>query len=504
MVQTISSVFGMQGARGDKGDPGAAALDHTAAPLYGVRADAGATDIAAAVNAILTELRRVGAVSANPMRYSDLAHSMVPRSYWRLGESSGTVVYDDGPVVADAYTTKGTMALGSPDLGPGAWAVIENDASARLSIIGGKLTNTATAAASRAGYASQTFTTNVRRIGGRFTLSPNTNPGGGVAAFVIWKTPLTNLAVLPDSPLHLIVSDIGWALEVYESGVPRTPAGGGNTFLYPLATDGLTVHEVDVAIDGTTAIMRFPDGSTATITDAAIGTNAGPNACYEVYQGNAATDTKAAFTETWATSVGVSNGAYAGSPVLGKSGALVGDRDTAVTFNVGGSINGITNGPLGVGDFSLLMWVRRNDASAVDLGWTYGTGPAHFCSYSIAASENRLHVGITTNAGVYSDHYGSLSSSPSPGTLGSLADMNWHHLVVVRSGTTIKIATDGLVFTSPTACGSGAIDMDTVRLNAALFAAGTSTNTLDEVMLFTRALTNAEIRSLWQRGSGAL
>ena len=58
--------------------------------------------------------------------------------------------YFYGPLT-DAYATKGTAALGLADTRQ-AWTLVENDATARLSVISGKLTNAASAAALRAGY----------------------------------------------------------------------------------------------------------------------------------------------------------------------------------------------------------------------------------------------------------------------------------------------------------------------------------------------------------------
>jgi hypothetical protein len=200
--------------------------------------------------------------------------------------------------VADRYATKGTAALGIADTGQ-AWWLVENEATARLSVIGGKLTNATTAAAVRAGYIVTDIGASVRYIGGRFTLSPTSNPNGGGAVFVIWRWLLHGVLVIPDSPLHLITTDSAWAFGVWQTQVLSLVAGG--TFAVPLATDSATIHYLNVSITGASATLSLPDGTTTVVTDSRIASLAGPYACFEVYQGNAATDTKAAFTEVWAS-----------------------------------------------------------------------------------------------------------------------------------------------------------------------------------------------------------
>ena len=81
--------------------------------------------------------------------------------------------------------------------------------------------------------------------------------------------------------------------------MPSAPFGG-TSFAAPLATDGATVHTVDVAIAGATAHVIPPAGPAVDVTDPRIASLAGPLACFEVYQGDAAADSKAAFVEVWA------------------------------------------------------------------------------------------------------------------------------------------------------------------------------------------------------------
>lgn len=201
-------------------------------------------------------------------------------------------------VLSDVYTGKGTASLGVADTGH-AWWRLGNPAAAALSVISGKLTN-ATSSGLSAGYDVTRCGDGsaIVRIGGRFTLSNVASPGTGAAVFVIWNSVMTTVNSIPDSGFHLTVGATTWALSRVNSG-SLTVMGSGS-FSPALATDGTTVLTVDCTISGTTATLGLPDGSHV-VTDAAIASLAGPFACFEVYQGDAATETKPAFTEVWAT-----------------------------------------------------------------------------------------------------------------------------------------------------------------------------------------------------------
>lgn len=194
----------------------------------------------------------------------------------------------------DAFASKGTAPLDRADSGH-AWTLLENASEARLSIIGGRLTNAASAASVRAGYIEANLGDSVARIGGTFVLGPTSNPGGGVAVFAVWKRRMTSTSSVPDG-LHLVVSDTNWSLGYYQSGSLTELVGSAIS----LAADGETVHEVSMDISGSTVTVNTVDGSTS-VTDAIVSSVVGPHACFEVYQGNAATDARAAFIEVYAS-----------------------------------------------------------------------------------------------------------------------------------------------------------------------------------------------------------
>jgi hypothetical protein len=192
--------------------------------------------------------------------------------------------------LADAYTTKGTAPLGAADTGQN-WFLVENPAAsdARLSVIGGKLTNTRVTAGVAAGYATANVGKNVTRIGGKFTLSS----ASAVLAFCVWQRNLETPNFIPPTGCHVVVTPTGWSY-----GYPSVIASG--SFNTALVTDGVTVSQFDIAISGSTATLTLPDGTQQQVTDASISALAGPYACFEVYQNNAATDGKSAFVSVYA------------------------------------------------------------------------------------------------------------------------------------------------------------------------------------------------------------
>ena len=200
-------------------------------------------------------------------------------------------------VLSDVYAGKATLGLA--DTGHG-WWLSGTDADSVPRLVSEKVTNVTTDAAVRAGYFTTNLGARVLHIGARFTLSPTSNPGGGAAVLIIWRSLYGSTGGVPDTGLHLPVSDTGWSLGCWEGQASAQYAGGGDTFAVPLATDGTTVHTLDAVIVDSTAYLSFPDASTAEITDARISSLAGAYAGFEVYQGDASIDTKAAFTEVWA------------------------------------------------------------------------------------------------------------------------------------------------------------------------------------------------------------
>ena len=227
-------------------------------------------------------------------------------------EDLSATILDTGKTVRlagfDRFDTKanGTFPTARADSGQ-VWKKTQNQAvGAALQIISGKLTNTATATGTAAGYAETDATAPVTRVGGEFVFQPGGSKGtdtydyGGIEIGV-WKESIAaNFPTIPNSPCHLVVYPEYWNFGVWDRD------GGGMLqsiktvfFTTPLVKDGTTLHTIDVRFDGATAYLTLPDGTTDTITDARILSRAGNWAQWEIYQQNAAVHTKAAWKRFW-------------------------------------------------------------------------------------------------------------------------------------------------------------------------------------------------------------
>lgn len=215
------------------------------------------------------------------------------------------------PELWEDFTIKDTVAITVADSGQ-TWDKLDNGAAnSALTIINGKLTNTANIAGPASGYIQVELENNANRIGGQFTLGPYSTPDGA-AVFIIWKTRLLPGLVPPDTGCHLLIKPEMWEYAAFDGGVYTIISNGD--FDVPLSADDTTVYNCEVNISGDTATVLLPDGTVKVITDSLIEEHNGPFTTFEVYAGVASTDSKAKFLNV-----------YAGDEI-------VTDRDTHPTF----------------------------------------------------------------------------------------------------------------------------------------------------------------------------
>lgn len=202
----------------------------------------------------------------------------------------------------DSFAGKGSVPLAVADSGGTYTKVDAGGAGDGLSIIGGKLTNTATHAGTGAGYAQQQLSGNVRRIGCRFVFAA----GGtaGVLNIAIWKTSITGWPTIPDSPLHLGFGPLGYGISTWTGNASTNlaPASGVFPWRTAMVQDGATVYEIEAVIDEDNNIYVYPpDGIVdGPFTSAAVAANLGAYTNHEVFQSNASSDAKGSFVEAWA------------------------------------------------------------------------------------------------------------------------------------------------------------------------------------------------------------
>lgn len=184
--------------------------------------------------------------------------------------------------------------------------------------------------------------------------------------------------------------------------------------------------------------------------------------------------------------IGANNGTYVGSPTLGVAGLLSGDANTAVTFAAVGSLVSVADSSpfrfVGSAPFSIAMW---SDHGA-DASYKYVLGCVNGTGVGWAVRGTPSGFGCARGAeSVITASYASGS----------------HLVVMTYDGTTLRAFLDGAQSGSPVASGSALPSDSTFYLGYSIFN-GSSGSTLDEPVVWNRALTPAEDAGLYAAGMG--
>jgi hypothetical protein len=266
----------------------------------------------------------------------------------------------------DTYTSKGTVALTVADSGQ-TWTLHEEPAGAgaTMSIISGALGSADTGGASVAGYVDVDLGAPIKRIGARFFWL-NAGTTDGHVAILVWGRSASTLPFPPDSPCHISIGPTGASWGVWQN--QAFSSLGTHTYPRPLSTDGTTIYEAEVILDGDTFTVRLPDGHVEVVTDSRINTLAGNYAGFEVFQD--AGDHFGRFVQVWADARDVKS--YSENP-LGALYRSVEDRvssamTTTTTATAVGSLSqvalttGVNNTAYGANTQSALTEGNRNTA----------------------------------------------------------------------------------------------------------------------------------------------
>jgi concanavalin A-like lectin/glucanase superfamily protein/HYDIN/CFA65/VesB family protein len=146
------------------------------------------------------------------------------------------------------------------------------------------------------------------------------------------------------------------------------------------------------------------------------------------------------------------------------------------------------------GDITLAAWIKREAPLAYDaiIAKTDGANAFDYDFY-FSDNDNRLRF--------WSD-----SGNPTPVfSTREVADLNWHHVAVTRTGSTVAFYIDGIDAGTTTMDGAFANNAIPIRIGTdgpewspgSLFQ-----GTIDEARIYNRALTPAEIRALNVSGTG--
>ncbi|MDX6718113.1 MAG: hypothetical protein QOJ63_367 [Solirubrobacteraceae bacterium] len=200
------------------------------------------------------------------------------------------------------------------------------------------------------------------------------------------------------------------------------------------------------------------------------------------YPATVAADTPAAFwrlgekTATTATDVVAgANGTYVGGFTLGVAGLLAGNTDTAVSLNgLNGAVSVAPRSTLPDGDtFTLEAWVTRVATKRDDGIFSKGTGGPQL-------SINKSNQLTLARAG-----YGEVVHSTT-----TLVTGRKYHVVATKQGSVVHLYVDGVDRTGTVTNRTMTATASPLLLGA---GAGYLRGTLDEVAVYTRALSTADV-----------
>ncbi|WP_233214590.1 LamG-like jellyroll fold domain-containing protein [Rhodopirellula bahusiensis] len=204
-------------------------------------------------------------------------------------------------------------------------------------------------------------------------------------------------------------------------------------------------------------------------------------------------DTSGSLTETDASGNG-NDGTWVNDPAW-TSDAAVGEY--AMDFSQDGSgansVVEIADDPSldFSGDFTVSFWYNA-DALQADSTRLIGShdGSDGFSIYT--NSDGSLNLFLQ----------GSTTSATSLATSGFVADGNWHHVTATRSGNDLRLYVDG-TSSGPTTSNVGVVDVSsTVTIGGSSVAGTDYEGKLDDVRIYTRALSDDDIDTLILKSAG--
>jgi hypothetical protein len=140
----------------------------------------------------------------------------------------------------------------------------------------------------------------VRRVGARIGFVPGLDgaaTGDGSICLAAWSgaLPPSDPGVI-SAPMHFVVTPQRWLFGVVTGSSLHLVTQ--ERFAAPLPTDG-TPLTVDAVLDGPSAVLTLPDGTTRRVDDPAIAQLTAPIACWEFYR-EAPGGAAVRMYETWA------------------------------------------------------------------------------------------------------------------------------------------------------------------------------------------------------------
>lgn len=197
-----------------------------------------------------------------------------------------------------------------------------------------------------------------------------------------------------------------------------------------------------------------------------------------------------------ADEMGVNAGTYVGGPTLGAAGALQ-DGDTAMTLNASSKYALVKAGRIlsGLPSATILAWASSGALVGIDAAVYCERGAAgnDIWKLELVATTGRPRLVIRNDAGTLQ-----LMGA----TTGTYANNGFHQFVVTKSGTAINVYADGVLLNAFTQTPTDTFT-DTVSSRIGsdqADAAAAFPGTIDEVAVWTRALSLTEIERVYAKG----
>lgn len=459
--------------------------------------------------------------SANPSTYETSVLNDTPNAYYRLGEASGSAVYNYAgfsDATANATVTRGTSGA------------INGDGNTASTFNGSdSFVTTATPIAGPNTFSLEAWFQTTSTLGGKIIGFGDRKTGvsgnydrhvymdaAGSVLFGVYPGStriVKSSASYNDGQWHQVVANLGpTGMQLYVDGIrvgQRTDTTFGQSYSGYWRIGGDTSWSGNDYFAGNideVAIYNAPLSSQQLNAHfAASGRQSqqavAPSDSYGAAVFNASPQLYWRLAESAGTTVrdsGPSNnpGRYSGGVTLGAAGALTGTTNTAASFN---GVDGLASSVNTYSDpevYSLELWFKSTSTTG---GKLIGFGSS---DAGTSGSYDR-HIYLQNNGQlVFGTYTGQTNTITSPA---SYTDGGWHHVVASQSSSGLKMFVDGgLVGTNPTTqaqpyTGYWRVGGDTTWGSSSAYI----NSSIDEVAVYDTVLSAADVSSHYSLGKGA-
>jgi hypothetical protein len=315
-----------------------------------------------------------------------------------------------------------------------------------------------------------------------------------------------NRTLYPSGTLNMAVVGTGGGLKYqwYKNGSPIASATSSAFTIASVTTNDAGSYSVYVtnsvsnATSGPPAVITIPSPAAGSYEAAII--SSGPEAWWRLDEPAGSTN----MIDGMGRHLGIYTNATGSGPLptLGVTGALVNDTNPAASFSSTDKGIGLVpfSPALNPSSFSVEAWVKT---SVIDgqspVSSSYGTGPTGWWMQSIADSGTGWWFG-DCSAGYFGNNK---VNGAYVNTNGSILPGYWSHIVIVHDGTSattpnrvyVNGTTDGYVWGGAPLNTAGPFIIGARGVSATTIADEFFDGSVDEVAVYTRVLSAAEVTS---------